>query len=89
MNYIASMDVRRITRMGSYNFTLISATQNWFESVVSTVFTKDMNNTAAKCSDIDSEETVTIRTAGFMETIMNMGGFWLGFGSDPILYVKY
>ena len=67
--------------MGSYNFTLISATQNWFESVVSTVFTIEMNNTEAECTDIDSEETVTIRTAGFIETIMNKRGFWLEFGS--------
>ena len=51
--------------MGSYNFTLISATDNWFESTVSTVPTTAMNNTVAKCADTQSEaQPVTIRIAG-------------------------
>ena len=49
---------------GLYNFTLVSATQNQFESKVSTVLTNAMNNTVAQCSDVESEESTTIRIAG-------------------------
>ena len=49
----------------AYSFTLLSATRNRFESTVSTVLTAALNNTVAKCVDIQSEaEPVTIRLAG-------------------------
>lgn len=47
-----------------YNFTLLSATHNWFESTVSTVLTTALNNTVAKCGDISEAEPVAIRIAG-------------------------
>ena len=65
MTYVANRSVPGIDHMGSYNFTLISATNNWFESTVSTVLTAALNNTVAKCADIQSEvQPVTIRIAG-------------------------
>ena len=65
MTYLASQSVPGTDHMGSYNFTLISATSNWFESTVSTVLTTASNNTVAKCADIQSEaQPVTIRIAG-------------------------
>ena len=47
-----------------YNFTLLSATYNRFESSVSTVLTAALNNTMAKCGDSSETEPVTIRLAG-------------------------
>ena len=60
-----SQSVPETSRKGSYNFTLVSASNNWFESSVSAVLTTALNNTAANCVDIQSEaEPVTIRIAG-------------------------
>ena len=65
MTHVASRSVPGTDHMGSYNFTLISATNNWFESSVSTVLATALNNTVAKCADIQSEvQPVTIRIAG-------------------------
>ena len=64
VTYIASHSVPGIMHRGSYNFTLISATNNWFESSVSTALTAEINNTVAKCTDIESEEKQAIRITG-------------------------
>ena len=55
MTYVASRSVSGTDHMGSYNFTGISATNSWFESTVSMVVTTALNNTVAKCADIQSE----------------------------------
>ena len=39
MTYVASRSVPGTDHMGSYNFTLISVNNNWFESTVSAVVT--------------------------------------------------
>ena len=60
-----SQSVPGTSRKGSYNFTLVSASNNWFESSVSAILTTALNNTMAKCGDIQSEAgPVTIRIAG-------------------------
>jgi hypothetical protein len=65
MSYTASQSVPGTSHKGPYNFTLVSASNNMFESIVSTVLTTAQNNTVAKCGDIQSEaQPVTIRIAG-------------------------
>ena len=64
MSYTASQSVPGTSHKGPYNFTLVSATNDGFESIVSTVLTTTLNNTVAKCGDIQSEAEVTIRIAG-------------------------
>ena len=64
MTYTAGQSVPRTIIQGPYNFTLVSASNNWFESTVSTVLTPALNNTVAKCADTQSEAEVTIRIAG-------------------------
>ena len=59
-----SRDTPGNIQKGLYDFTLVSATNNWFESTVSTVLINAMNNTVAECSDTISEESETIRIAG-------------------------
>ena len=53
------------------NFTLVSATQNQFESTVSTVLTNTMNNTVVECGDSDSEEATIIRIAGSINKLIS------------------
>ena len=55
--------VPRTNHKGPYNFTLVSVSNDWFESIVSTVLTTALNNTVAKCGD-NTEAEVTIRIAG-------------------------
>ena len=62
--YTASWSVPGTMYRGSYNITLISAFNNWFESSVSIVLTTEINNTVAKCGDVESEEQEAIRIAG-------------------------
>ena len=65
MTYTAGQSVPGTILQGPYNFTLVSASNDWFESIVSTVLTTTLNNTVAKCGDIQSEaQPVTIRIAG-------------------------
>ena len=56
-------DVLGTTHEGLYYFTLVSASNNGFESTVSTVLTNAMNNTVAECSDTESKESEAIRIA--------------------------
>ena len=56
---------------GLYNFTLVSAAQNQFESTVSTVLTNTMNNTVVECGDSDSEEATIIRIAGSINKLIS------------------
>ena len=56
---------------GLYNFTLVSATQNQFESTVSAVLTNTMNNTVVECGDSDSEEATIIRIAGSINKLIS------------------
>ena len=64
MTYTARQSVPGTNHMGPYNFTLVSASNDWFESIVSTVLTTALNNTVAKCGDTNTEAEVTIRIAG-------------------------
>ena len=65
MSYTARQSVPGTSHQGPYNFTLVSASTNRFESIVSTVLTPELNNTVAKCVDTQSEaQPVTIRIAG-------------------------
>ena len=64
MTYTAGQSVPGTILQGPYNFTLVSASNNWFESTVSTVLTTALNNTVAKCVDIQSKAEVTIRLTG-------------------------
>ena len=52
------------SHMGPYNFTFVSVPNDRFESIVSAVLTPVLNNTVAKCVDIQSEAEVTIRLTG-------------------------
>ena len=63
MSY-TSWSVPGTIHKGPYNFTLVSASGDWFESIVSTVLTTARNNTVAKCEDHNTEAEVTIRIAG-------------------------
>ena len=63
MTYIAGQNVPETTHQGPYNFTLVSASNDQFESTVSTVLTTALNNTVAKCGD-NTEAEVTIRLTG-------------------------
>ena len=56
-------NVPETSHKGPYNFTLVSASNDWFESTVSTVLTTVLNNTVAKCGD-NTEAEITIRIAG-------------------------
>ena len=65
MTYTARQSVPGTNHKGPYNFTLVSVSNDWFESIVSTVLTTALNNTVAKCVDTQSEaQPVTIRIAG-------------------------
>jgi hypothetical protein len=65
MSYTASQSVPGTIHKGPYNFTLVSATNDGFESIVSTILMIALNNTVAKCGDIQSEaQPVTIRIIG-------------------------
>ena len=65
MIYTAGQSVPGTIHMGPYNFTLVSVSTNRFESIVSTVLSTALNNTVAKCVDIQSEaQPVTIRITG-------------------------
>ena len=64
--YTARQSVPGTIHMELYNFTLISAFSNWFESSVSIVLTTEINNTVAKCVDVESEEELAIRIAGLV-----------------------
>jgi hypothetical protein len=65
MSYTAGQSVPETIHKGPYNFTLVSASNDGFESIVSTVLTTALNNTVAKCVDIQSEaQPVTIRITG-------------------------
>ena len=63
MTYTAG-DMPGTTLKAPYNFTLLSATHNGFESTVSTVLTTALNNTVAICGGISEVEPVTIKIAG-------------------------
>ena len=63
MTYTARQSVPGTNHKGPYNFTLVSVSNDWFESIVSTVLTTALNNTVAKCGD-NTEAEVTIRIAG-------------------------
>ena len=65
MTYTAGRSVLGTIHQGPYNFTLVSASNDRFESIASTVLMTALNNTVAKCVDIQSEaQPVTIRIAG-------------------------
>ena len=69
-SYTGRQSVPGTSHMGPYNFTLVSASNDWFESIVSTVLTTALNNTVAKCVDTQSEaQPVTIRIAGLIMCI--------------------
>ena len=57
-------ELGRVIMRHPYNFTLLSATQNLFESTVSVVATTSIHNFVVECTCILSRDSVTTRIAG-------------------------